>query len=324
MTNKELYRIFCEEHQADLPIYSQYWWMEAVCAGKQWDVIIVRNKAHKIVATLPYLIGHKWRFSYILMPPLTQTNGPHLLYPDGQTQRERLTYEKDLCYDLINQIGHLDIDYYQQNFEPQLTNWLPFCWKHYQQTTRYTYRIDDTSNLESVFAQFTPAKQRQIRKGIRNGLECQQNALSAEDFYKFHCQILTLKGEKDSTPQVVETGICREAIKREQGVLLSINAPGNPDIQSALLMVWDGQTAYYLIPANHPGYKETGASSLIIWRAIQLAHRKSLRFDFEGSMQESIENSYNQFGTTQVPYMQITKASSFIAKLWEMSKIMFR
>ena len=70
--------------------------------------------------------------------------------------------------------------------------------------------------------------------------------------------------------------------------------------------------------------KETGASSLIIWRAIQLAHRKSLRFDFEGSMQESIENSYNQFGTTQVPYMQITKASSFIAKLWEMSKIMFR
>ena len=30
-------------------------------------------------------------------------------------------------------------------------------------------------------------------------------------------------------------------------------------------------------------------------------------FDFEGSMNESIENSYRKFGTVQVPYFAISK-----------------
>ena len=39
MTNKELYREFCKKNH-HLPIFMQDWWLDAVCAGKEWDVML--------------------------------------------------------------------------------------------------------------------------------------------------------------------------------------------------------------------------------------------------------------------------------------------
>jgi len=37
-------------------------------------------------------------------------------------------------------------------------------------------------------------------------------------------------------------------------------------------------------------------------------------FDFEGSMDENVENSFKQFGTEQVPYFRIIKEKSQLFK----------
>ena len=42
MSTKEQYAAFCRQHP-DMPVMMQPWWLEAVCAGKQWDVILVRR-----------------------------------------------------------------------------------------------------------------------------------------------------------------------------------------------------------------------------------------------------------------------------------------
>ena len=39
MSNKERYRIWVEG-QESLPIFLQPWWLDAVCAGKEWDVLL--------------------------------------------------------------------------------------------------------------------------------------------------------------------------------------------------------------------------------------------------------------------------------------------
>ena len=77
MTNKERYAEFCQ-HQPDMPVMMQPWWLEAVCAGKEWDVMLFTrsdigmqaNKDDEIVAALPYLIRKRLWYKFILMPQL--------------------------------------------------------------------------------------------------------------------------------------------------------------------------------------------------------------------------------------------------------------
>ena len=74
MTNKELYRDFCHK-TTHLPIFMQDWWLDAVCAGKQWDVLLSWDEQGAIQAALPYLLRQRAWMKYIIMPQQTQIGG---------------------------------------------------------------------------------------------------------------------------------------------------------------------------------------------------------------------------------------------------------
>ena len=93
MTNKELYREFCKKNH-QLPIFMQDWWLDAVCAGKEWDVMLCIKRGdeemrllgdeammreteapEEIVAAMPYLLRKRAWMQYILMPQQTQIGG---------------------------------------------------------------------------------------------------------------------------------------------------------------------------------------------------------------------------------------------------------
>ena len=76
MNNKETYKHLCETEGCAIPLFLQYWWMDTVCSGKQWDVALARDTQGHITAAMPYLIGSKMGLRYVLQPQLTQYNGP--------------------------------------------------------------------------------------------------------------------------------------------------------------------------------------------------------------------------------------------------------
>ena len=43
MTKKELYAEWVRG-QEKLPVFFEPWWLDAVCAGREWDVIIVESQ----------------------------------------------------------------------------------------------------------------------------------------------------------------------------------------------------------------------------------------------------------------------------------------
>ena len=65
MTNKELYRQLCETEGSRIPLFQQYWWMETVCEGKEWDVLL-SQKESRIEGALPYLIGYRMGLRFIV------------------------------------------------------------------------------------------------------------------------------------------------------------------------------------------------------------------------------------------------------------------
>ena len=79
MTNKEEYIRLCAEND-DIPVFMQPWWLDAVCAGKEWDVLLSREdssnpESAKILGAMPYLLRKKWGMRYIVMPQQTQLGG---------------------------------------------------------------------------------------------------------------------------------------------------------------------------------------------------------------------------------------------------------
>lgn len=309
MTNKEQYRVLCREEKS-IPLFCQDWWLDAVCI-EQWDVLLVKDK-DLIVGALPYHIRSKFGLKCIIQPQLTQHNGVWIQRQVGATECAQLSAEKKIFNELINQLEALKLSFYQQCFHLSITNWLPFYWRGYQQTTRYTYVIPSIGNSDKVFSRFSSAKQRQIRKcesQLSISLEMTPN-----EFYSHHKQSLKEKGEEISYSFELFLRIYKAALQKGAGQLFAIkDKEGN--VHSCLFCTWNHVSAYALLYSISPKHASSGASTLVIWEAIKFLSGKTRSFDFEGSMIEGIENSYRQFGTVQKPYFKIEKFYSRTVKL---------
>lgn len=309
MSLKEKYIVFCEREK-EVPVFSQAWWLDAVCGEENWNVILVEN-GEEIIASFPYYITQKkFGLKYIGMPVLTQKLGPYIKYPKGQKSTSRLSYEKEIMQEIINKLPLYD--FFSVNFDYKYTNWLPFYWKGFIQTTRYTYVIDDISDSEIVFNNFEHSKRKNIKKANKEVQVLYD--LSADDFYNNHRMTLQKQGKIISYPYETFKRIYDGAYKNGQGrVIYCKDTDGN--IHAALLVVWDGYSAYDLISTIDPTYRNSGAATLLVFEIIKFLADKVKVFDFEGSMIEGVEESFRKFGTVQKPYFCVYKANSRKYKL---------
>lgn len=310
--NKDLYRQLCIECM-DIPLFMQAWWMDAVCIAenKKWDVFLVEQNS-SIIAAMPYHFFKKLGFNIIIQPQHTQYNGVWFQYPKNQTINERLSYEKMAMTQIIHQINESKISLFQQNFHFNFTNWHPFYWNGFQQTTRYTYILNDISNTDIVFQNFHTFKQKHIKKAQRD-LKVDFD-LKADEFHDFHSQSLRKSKNKIFYSKELFKSIVDSATTRNQGKIIAIRDKDN-NLHSAAFVVWDFESAYYLISAINPDSKSSGASSLMVWEAIKYLSDKSKKFDFEGSMIENVAKSFEEFGAVQTPYFKISKYNLFFSFL---------
>lgn len=297
MSNLEKYRKFSETERT-VPIFSRGWWMDAVC-GENWNVILV-EKNDRIIAALPYFLQDK----EIRKAPLTQNNGIWIHYPPNQKYEKKLSYENRLMNLIIDEIEALDLDKFQQYFHYSLTNHLPFYWRGYEQTTRYTYVISDTSNVEELFNHFSSAVRNKIRKAEKNVTV--KEDLGIAQFYDlnkmtFERQNVTIPYSFKLVSRIDKACESRNARK----IYYAVDEQNRT--HAAAYFVWDDESVYYLMAASDPMFRYSQSLSLLIFEGIKLASRLGKKFDFEGSMKRNIEEHFRQFGAKQFPYHHIQK-----------------
>ena len=269
-------------------IFSQPWWLDAVAPG-QWGEVTV-ERGGNLFARMPYVMARRRGLTFITMPPLTQSLGPWLRPYPGK-YANRLSEEKQLMTELIDQLP--PFDYFQQNFHTSISNWLPFHWRGFEQTTRYTYVLDNIAQLDAVHAGFTRAKTKNIKKA--SGLVEVKVDLPARDFYRNHELTLAKQNQTVAYPFDLFQRLYRAAYERHAGkTFYCVDAHDN--LHSAIFVVWDQHSAYYLISTIDPDFRNSGSATLLVWEAIKFLADKTQRFDFEGSMIESVENSFRSFG----------------------------
>lgn len=302
MTNKEKYIVFCEQKNIYIPIFSQYWWLEAVSMGN-WDVILAEEN-NNILAVNPYYYLKENNDIYeIRKAPLTQNNGVLFNYPKEIKYEKKLSFERKVLQMIIGELEKKGLKKYRQYFHYSFLNWLPYYWKGYKQTTRYTYVINEC-NMEIVNKNMNSKLRNQIKKA-ESIVEIRRN-MNIIDFYNFNKK--TYERQNMEIPYSLDI-VCRieeECNKRNASkILYAIDKENN--LHAAIYLIEDEESVYYLLSGSDEKYRNSQALSILIYNGIKYAVEKGKKFDFEGSMKQNIEMNFSQFGCIQTPYMDISK-----------------
>jgi len=285
-------------------IFSQPWWLDAV-APRHWGEAVVEADGRRH-AELRYT---RWRERFgvvrVGVGPLSPRMGPTFFLDEAKLP-SRLSRENQLTAQLVAKLPRYD--YLSLLFPARITNWLPFHWLGFQQTTRYSYVIEPKS-ADRVFSEMSEASRGAIRKADRS--------------------LTVVDGEAAGLMPLVTSTLDRRGIRlrydeaqlaaglaagRARGCAsLRVAVDGQGHSHAAALFVWDDERVYYLVGGNDTAHRSSGASSLVLWDGIQLAGSLGLHFDFEGSMIGPIEKFFRGFGGTPEPYLHVTHYSRRLA-----------
>lgn len=273
-----------------------------VAAGA-WDYVVVK-RGEEVAAVLPYVSKERWRWRLLEMPRMTPYLGPWLRTSTAK-YANRLSEEKDLLGELID--GLPPFAMFRQAFHPSVTNWLPFFWKGFRQTTQYTYCFEDTADVEKLWSGTRDNVRTDVKKA-RKQVEVEES----DDFeHVIRMQKLALARQDMQLSHSDEFMRAFGADCAEHGaskLLLARDAQGR--VHACVYLLCDKRTVYYYTGGGDPELRNSGAASLLVWKAIEFASAQGKRFDFEGSMNEPIERFFRSFGATQTPYFEIMKTTS--------------
>ncbi len=301
MKSKERYEAFAEN--AYIPIFSKPWWLDITCGSDNWDVYVV-EKGGKPIAAMPYRIIDAEEGKMITRAPLTQNNGIIISYPPRQKYSSKLDYEDRVINEICDYIDSLDLKKYDQQYNYRFENWLPFFWRYYSESLKYTYVIEDTHDLKLVEEQFSSDARNMLRKA-RIAVDVIESCDMAL-FYELNR--LTFERQGKETPfsrQLIEALFQATQERNCSKLLFAIDNKGN--VHSGALLVWDEYSVYYLVNGTDPKHKSSQANTLLIYEGIKLAHYLGKAFDFEGSVIPGVEKAFRQFGGIRKPYFRIYK-----------------
>jgi hypothetical protein len=299
MSNKERYSEWCAQLEY-VPIFMQPWWMDAVCAGKEWDVLLAEDEEGHIVGAMPYLLRKRAWFKYIMMPQQTQVAGIWVT-PEVTGDKWRTA---EVCRQIKEQLDTMGLAYYHQQYLPGSLCVDAMRGLGFKTNERITYRVDDLSDLDAVIGAFSKNKKRQLQKALSLHAE---RKMDIEDFARFYANCTAARKRKCPFTREFLLVLERKARRHGQCEILSIcNADGRP--YAAAFLIIDKHYMYYFLSAFDPAFQESGASALLVLEAMKLAREKHVRFEFGEPVDKGEIKAFKQFGPTEVKYYSVERS----------------
>lgn len=304
MDDKIIYNALCKKF--DLPIFMQDWWMDQVCGAENWLPILAVDGAGEVEAAQVCFIYRKFGLKVIIPAPLTPFSGIWFR-PVHQTFKNHAENQRIL--DLTAQMASKmpPVIFIIQQFHFSFDNWLTFKWSGFRQTTRYTYFLDDLSDLKKVQSNFKGSTRTAIKKA-----ETSISVHSSEDpelIFEMVRSELATKGVRFPLGKNTFLSL-DQALKAHQSRKIYFAEDYKGKKLAAVYVVWDKSTTYLLLTAVNREVQNSNALSYLIWKSIEEASERGHSFDFEGSSLQHIEPFFRSFGGERKAYFRISKAKN--------------
>lgn len=304
---KDEYRKLCET-ELSIPIFSTDWWLDAAVGAENWEVVLVKANG-RVIGAMPFAITWKFGMKVIHQPPLTPFLGPWIL-PNGEKTSTRLAHEQRIMQALIEQLPKFDN--FRLTWDKGLTNWLPFYWSGFGQTTDYTYVVHGLNDLNRVWGQLESARRKHCKQEA--GCFTLRDDLPVEAFLHLHKMTLANRDVPQSFTDDCLRKIDAACIARKRRKIhIIVDEHGRHC--AGTYTVWDGNCAYALMKGSDPRTQNTSAPSICQWEAIKFSSTVADKYDFLGNMNPSIEPYVRSFGAQQTPVFTISKTPSRLLRL---------
>lgn len=279
----------------------QPWYLDAVAPGS-WGAAVV-NRGGQPAAAQPYYLKHFGPWKVIAMPPLCKFMGPTF----GESFRSVRTVYK-LSEQLVEGLPPHSL--FRQNFHYSYSNWLPYYWKGFRETTRYSYVLEDLYDLDQIWAGLsTDYRNNKIPRA--EGVLRVVDDMGVSVLFRLLELTYARQGLHSGLSEAFIERLWRSVNKHNAGRLL-FAIDQNAEVHAAAFLLRDRDNAYLLLSADDPKHRTNGSGIWLIWQAIRYAalEWRVRRFDFLGSIKQSIEQSRRQFGAQAVPFHAIERFNS--------------
>ncbi|MEZ4884170.1 MAG: hypothetical protein R3E32_05460 [Chitinophagales bacterium] len=280
-------------------IYFYTWYLDIVCPN--WSAIVIGNE-NNWNALIPLPVSQKMGISYALQPLFAQYLGV-LFRPQTGKMVTQWSNKKSWCEAIIRCLPS-SLKLFNFTFSPQFDYPIPFYWKDYQITNKYTYWLSLKPSLPTLQQNFRTS----VRKAI---LKCEKAGIRHHITSDIHHIIQFAKKQKQFLADIhYEKLPVLWEVLQEKGKGLAIEMR---DTQGKLhtggLFLKDKNRWINLFGCNaNPDSKAIGAGAAMLAQAILMAKEAGMEyFDFEGSMLEGVERFYRNFGGNPIPYIQVSK-----------------
>lgn len=296
-------------------VFSTSWWLDAV-AGSGWRAHAVERQG-ATVAAWPTVV-RRTRFGDVHAgAPLTPFLGP--LFAPDDSRHHRRSREAEYLDEMLARIE--PCAYVEARCHPAFDYWTPLAWHGFKQTTRYTWRLPDLTDLDAVFKGFRDKVRNDIRTAERRGTTVGTGSL--EEFLRIRDHGIRRRsadGRPHAPAAVVERIDEAAAARNARTILLARDADGR--VRAGGYFVHDDRYTYYLMAGTDA--ETRGSTSLVLWKAIERAAERGIGFDFEGSMIRDVERFFRAFGGVPTPYSFVTKAPSLAFRATRAAKLAAR
>lgn len=246
-------------------------------------------------------------FNVLRNPMLTQFLG--ILYNDNSTMNpiNGSSLEREI---LIEILDFLETRYKRLaiNNHFYIKDIRVFTWRNYRPIVRYSYVLD-LSNIKKVFENFEPQKKTYIRKSEKENIKIVSND-NVRLFHELHELTYQRQGLKCpiSYSQTEKLYTTLKALLKCK-MYFARDLHGN--VSSTIFIVWNNKSAYYVMGANHPKFRNYGSANLTLWTAMQdLAEMGIKSFDLYGANTPSIAMFKRGFGGELKTYYRVEKYNS--------------
>jgi hypothetical protein len=270
-------------------LFHEDWWLNAATNG-HWDrVTIERDGA--VVATMPFILRHRFALRFLTTPPYTRTLGPLLANIPCKGSR-KLATQVDLLRSLLAKAPKHDR--FEMTLPPDSDLALAFTTCSYTVTNTFTFVWDGTPTVDRLWQEMQPKTRRKIHATAQR-LHAERHT-DIERYNRMsvleHNRFFTNHNDFPAINQIFQA-----CVDRNQAMVLSAVNEEGKDVAVSVL-VWGCGVLYNLLAARHPKYAGPGANSFLLWEAMRTAREKGLTFDSDGVYSPHAAVFYSRFGLT--------------------------
>lgn len=277
----------------------------------------ILNKNNELIGCFVYYTFKKAIYRFVITPPFTPDISLFFVNPSSSVVGKN-SFVKDILNAIADYFDSLGADHISLNLPVEIIDTQPFIWKNYNSRNRYSYLIDLSDSEEKLWETLSSEKRKSVNKAQKDQLK-----VTPSHDYKRVYPLILKSLERNEVAK--NTFILKK-------IMLTFAGPANSfafiaedektDVAATFCVV-SGNRALYLF-GGMDDKSHHGAGVSCMWQSILKAKELGLKqFDFEGSMNPSIERYFREFGGMLTPYFCIEKTKPAVKVLMKLKGFKF-